>query len=144
METDQGRHQLALDFSQRLRASNCVVVYSSLIFIEAPQCWRRMYARGLFVSNEPSGDVVSDRINAFKKADNLLSELLASFRRRRIAITGRLMSAASRLVAVFNLKAHDALVVAIAREIGIPDIASFDRDFRRVDEIELWDGPLPP
>jgi predicted nucleic acid-binding protein len=52
------------------------------------------------------------------------------------------MRAAASLVATFNLKAHDALVVAIAREIGVPHIVSFDRDFRRVDGIELWDGPL--
>jgi predicted nucleic acid-binding protein len=144
METDQGRHEPALGFAQRLRASNCVLVYSSLIFIEAPQCWRRMYARGLLVPNQQGHDVVSDRINAFNKADNLLNELLASFRRRRVAISGRLMSAASRLVAMLNLKAHDALVVAIAHEIGVPDIASFDRDFRRVDGVELWDGLLMP
>lgn len=72
----------------------------------------------------------------------MLNELLASFRLRRVAISRRLMRAAASLVATFNLKAHDALVVAIAREIGVPHIVSFDRDFRRVDGIELWDGPL--
>jgi predicted nucleic acid-binding protein len=85
-----------------------------------------------------------DRITAFRTADDQLEELLASFRRRRIAISRRLMSAASRLVAIFNLKAHGALVLAVAQELGILDIASFDRGFRHVDGIELWDGSSMP
>jgi hypothetical protein len=100
MDSGAGRHERAMSFAGRLRDSNCIVVYSSAIFLEAPQCWRRMYARGFLVSNEPGGDLATDRITAFRKADDQLDELLASFRRRRIAISRRLMSAASRLVAI--------------------------------------------
>ena len=89
-------------------------------------------------------DPTKDRINAFAKADDALSDLLTSFLRRRVAINRPLMRAASRLVATFNLKAHDALVVAVAQALHVPHIASFDRDFRRVDGIELWDGLLTP
>ena len=143
MDTGAGRHERAMSFAGRLRDSNCIVVYSSLIFIEAPQCWRRMYARGSLVSDHIEGDPISDRINAFRKADGALNDLLTSFLRRRVGINRPLMRVASRLVATFNLKAHDALVVAVAHALGVPHIASFDRDFRRVDGIELWDGSLP-
>lgn len=144
METGAGRHERAMSFARRLRASNCIVVYSSLIFLEAPQCWRRMYARGALLPDRIESDLTGNRINAFRKADDALNDLLTSFLRRRVAINRPLLRVASRLVATFNLKAHDALVVAVAHALGVPHIASFDRDFRRVDGIELWDGlPMP-
>lgn len=142
MDTGAGRHERAIGFARRLRDSNCMVVYSSLIFLEAPQCWRRMYARGALLPDRIESDLTRDRINAVRKADDALNDLLTSFLRRRVAIDRPLMRVASRLVATFNLKAHDALVVAVAHALGVPHIASFDRDFRRVDGIELWDGSL--
>lgn len=67
METGDGSHDLAVDFLNRLRNHNSVIMYSSLVFIEAPQCWRRMYARG-FLGHEPSGiDMIEDRIRALKE-----------------------------------------------------------------------------
>ena len=142
MDTGAGRHERAITFAGRLRDSNCIVVYSSLIFLEAPQCWRRMYARGALLPDRIESDLTRDRINAFRKADDALNDLLTSFLRRRVAINRPLMRVASRLVATFNLRAHDALVVAVAHALSVPHIASFDRDFRRVDGIELWDGTL--
>ena len=52
------------------------------------------------------------------------------------------MEAASDMVARFDLNAHDGLVAALARDLGVSHIASLDRDFRRVDAIDLWDGLL--
>ncbi len=75
-------------------------------------------------------------------ADKLLADFLSAFACQEIAITKPLMLAASRLVANYDLSAHDALVVAVARELSVPHIASFDRDFRRLDGMELWDGLL--
>jgi predicted nucleic acid-binding protein len=144
MDTGAGRYERAISFAGRLRDSNCIVVYSSLIFLEAPQCWRRMYARGLLLPDHIENDVTRDRINAFRKADNALNDLLTSFLRRRFVISRRLMKAASVLVARFNLSAHDALIVAVAHESRVPHLVTFDRDFRRVDWIELWDGLLIP
>jgi predicted nucleic acid-binding protein len=83
-----------------------------------------------------------DRIEAFGVADKLLADFLSAFGCQEIAITKPLMSAASRLVAHHDLSAHDALVLAVAQELSIPHIASFDRDFRRIDDIDLWDGLL--
>ena len=99
-----------------------------------------MYARGALLPDHIERDLATDRISAFRKADDALNDLLTSFLRRRLAINRPLMRVASSLVATFNLKAHDALVVAVAYALGVPHIASFDRDFRRVDGIELWDG----
>lgn len=39
---------------------------------------------------------------------------------------------------------HDSLVVAVAFDLGVPDVAATDRDFRSVDGLELWDGLLLP
>jgi len=96
------------------------------------------------VPRERGADPTTDRVNAFIEADNALNDLLGSFLRRRVGISKRLMSAASILVAEFNLSSHDALLIAVARETRVQHLVSFDRDFRRVDGIELWDGLLLP
>jgi len=142
IDAGQGRHRPARDFAERLRKANVPLVYSSLLFIEAPQCWRRLYARGVLRSTQKGIDPISDRINAFGEADVALNNFLAAFDRREIKITKRLMNAASELVARFHLSAHDAIVIAVSIDTGITDIVAIDNGFKRVDGIELWDGLL--
>jgi predicted nucleic acid-binding protein len=139
VNTGEIQHEAGQQFAQRLRRHHALLVYSSLLFIEAAQCWRRLFRKGIFGRMRPS---IEDRIEAFGFADKLLTDFLNAFGCQEIAITKPLMAAASRLVAHHDLSAHDALVVAVAQELGVTHIASFDRDFRRLDGIELWDGLL--
>jgi predicted nucleic acid-binding protein len=41
-------------------------------------------------------------------------------------------------VARYELNAHDALVSAVTLATPSPHLVALDRDFRRVDGIELW------
>jgi predicted nucleic acid-binding protein len=96
----------------------------------------------VLIPDQPSGNPVTDRVSAFRKADAALDVFLNGFECREAVITRDLMAAASEIVAQFNLNAHDAVVAALARDLRISHIASLDRDFRRIDGIDLWDGLL--
>jgi predicted nucleic acid-binding protein len=136
-----GYHIPARSFAERLRVANATLIYSSLIFLEAPQCWKRLYNTGALVPSQRSADLASDRVRAFTEANNALQTFLSAFNRKEVRITKDLMKSATAYVAEFNLGSHDAIAVAISRT-GIPDVAAVDRGFKSVDGIELWDGLL--
>jgi predicted nucleic acid-binding protein len=143
MDDGQGRHLPARRFAERLRAAKAILVHSSLIFLEAPQCWRKLYGRNLLPhSKQSSLTEIDNRIAAFKEAEEALRGFLASFDRYEVPISKNIMKAASGLVAQFNLGSHDAAIVAVARSIHVPDLVALDKGFRRVDNIALWDGLL--
>ncbi len=89
-------------------------------------------------------DLAVDRMNAFTEADQNLDQFLATFNRSRINITSALMRKASAFAAQYNLNSHDALMVAILRNLGVSHLIAIDQDFRVVDPLELWDGLLIP
>ena len=136
-----GYHIPAHKFAERLRLANVTLIYSSLIFLEAPQCWRHLYKTGALVPSQRGADLASDRANAFTEANTALQTFLSAFNRREVRVTKTLMQRATAHVAEFNLGSHDAIAIAISRA-GIPDVAALDRDFRKVYGIELWDGLL--
>jgi predicted nucleic acid-binding protein len=143
VDDGRGFHVPARDFAEVLRTNNSTLLYSSLIFLEAPQCWRRLFNSGALVPIQRGMDPLTDRINAFAEADAKLIGFLARFRKYEVRITKALMRAANHLVAHYGfLSSHDALAVAVSRDVGIADIAALDRDFKNVDGIELWDGLL--
>lgn len=114
-----------------------------MLFIEAPQCWKRLYRKGVLVPSQRSTDPITDRLNAFAQADQSLQMFLAAFNTSQIRVSPRIIGTASRLVATYELQSHDAVVAAVAQEIKIRDIAATDQGFRRIDDIELWDGLFP-
>jgi predicted nucleic acid-binding protein len=141
---DDGRsgfHIPARDFAERLRVANATLIYSSLIFLEAPQCWKRLYNARALVPSLRGADLASDRSNAFTEANTALQMFLSAFNRKEVRVTKSLMKNATALVAEFNLGSHDAIAIAISRT-GVPDVAAIDRGFKNVDGIELWDGLL--
>ena len=143
IDDNQGFHIPAREFAEALRISKSIVLYSSLVFLEAPQCWRRLYRAGLLIPSQREREPQSDRINAFTQANAALRALLFRLHKVEIHISKSLIASASSLVAEFGfLSSHDALAVAIARDAQTFDIAALDRDFRNVDGIELWDGRL--
>ena len=144
IDAGQGRHVPARNFANRLIAANSLLVYSSLLFLEAPQCWRRLYQRGWLVSKQKGLTPAADRRNAFLEANTSLEQFLASFNRHRVNITSSLMQSASDFAAYYELNSHDALVVAVLRDLGISNLAAIDRDFRPIDWLQLWDGLLVP
>jgi predicted nucleic acid-binding protein len=140
LDSGTGRHADSKSFAERLRNENSVLVYSSLIFLEAPQCWRRLYRRGSLVPGQRGIDQVADRQNAFAEADAQLARFLSTYSTRRVQISRKLLSLASTMAATYNLSSHDALIVAISWYSGVVDIAALDQGFQDVDGIELWDN----
>jgi predicted nucleic acid-binding protein len=131
----------ARDFAERLRVANVTLIYSSLIFLEAPQCWKRLYNTGALVPSQRGANLASDRANAFSEANNALQTFLSAFDRKEVRVTKPLMKSATALVAEFNLGSHSAIAIAICRT-GVPALAALDRGFKNVEGIELWDGLL--
>jgi predicted nucleic acid-binding protein len=144
VDSGQGRHAVARAFADRLRAANSLILYSSLIFLEAPQCWRRLYKRGLLVPAQRGLDLATDRMNAFTEANAKLEQFLAAFNRHRVNITQSLMQSASAFAASYDLNSHDALIVAVLRDFSVSSLVAIDRDFRPVAPLQLWDGLLIP
>jgi hypothetical protein len=93
IDSGQGRHASARAFANRLIQANWLLLYSLLLFLEAPQCWRRLYRRGILVPSQRSIDPVMDRVNAFTEANTKLEQFLASFNCNRINVTRSLMGA---------------------------------------------------
>jgi predicted nucleic acid-binding protein len=136
-----GYHIPARGFAERLRVGNATLIYSSLIFLEAPQCWKRLYNTGVLVPSQRGADLAGDRSSAFSEANAALQTFLSAFNRKEVRVTKSLMKSAAAHVAEFNLGSHDAIAIAISRT-GVQDIAALDRGFKNVDGIELWDGLL--
>jgi predicted nucleic acid-binding protein len=143
IDSGQGQYAATIDFADRLRRANVRLLYSGLLFIEAPQCWRRLYNKGVLIPSQKSTDPITNRLTAYVEADQDLKKFLAGFNTMMIRMTPQIIQAALRLTAIFNLKSHDALVAAIAQDTRISDIAATDKDFRKIDNIELWDGLFP-
>lgn len=142
IDSGSGRHQPARSFCRRLQTENTPVIYSSLMFLEAPQCWKRFYRRGALVPKQPSFDPVLNRENAFREADLELERFLSNFNRQRINITRDLMRLGSKIAARYGMDSHDALVVALLEEFGLSDLGVIDDHFLKIDHLELWDGML--
>lgn len=98
-----GRHATAQAFAQSPIAANTQVVYSSLIYLEAPQCWKRLYRRGVLVPAQRSlNDPIADRMSAFSEAEFSLRAFLNAFNGRELTITSELLSAASAIAAEYD------------------------------------------
>jgi predicted nucleic acid-binding protein len=143
IDSGQGGYEATHDFAERLRTANTRRVFSGLLFMEAPQCWKRLGRKGVLVPSQRSTDPVTDRLNAFAQADQSLQTFLAAFNTSQMRVSPRIIGTASSLVATYKLQSHDAVVAAVAQEVGIRDIAATDHGFRRIEDIELWDGRLP-
>ena len=144
IDSGQGRHIPARDFSERIRLANSLVIYSALLFLEAPQCWRRLYKRGVLIPAQRGLDQTTDRMSAYNEADKKLEQFLAAFNCNQVSITRSLIQKALSFVASYDLTSHDALVVALLRDLGVSHLAAIDSDFRTVDPLHLWDGLLIP
>jgi predicted nucleic acid-binding protein len=67
-----------------------------------------------------------------------LQGLLDNFAWYEIGVTADVRVHALQLMVQFQLKGLDATHVACAQAANVLDLASFDRDLRRVDGLHLW------
>jgi hypothetical protein len=116
IESDRARKEASAQFVRRLQREGTALVYSSLLFLEAPQCWRRFFRRGELKHNDP--EIPDDRLEAFKRANTLLEEFLDAFDCQEVTITKSLMNAAARIVAIYDVRAHEALSSSASRRLA--------------------------
>ena len=78
----------------------------------------------------------------FKFVMSTLEDLLSPFDWHEIPTTFHVNRAAIGYMARYNMDAQDAVHLASARAVGLTDLASFDRIFRRVDGLNLWNDHI--
>jgi len=144
------RHEECLSFAETLQDAGTVIVYSTLLRLEHLNAWRKLLKDSL-LPPEPGPQLrlelnvpKDDRIHWLRVADILLDQFLAQFPRTEIRLGRRVVSMAIELVGRFDLQSYDAVHLASAFHAGCTDIASLDKDFRRVDGIRLWNNRLRP
>lgn len=67
-----------------------------------------------------------------------LEVLFSHFELEEVAVTPEVRAGAMTYMAAYDLDGQDAIHLARARLVGVRDVASFDRKFRRVDWLYLW------
>jgi hypothetical protein len=72
----------------------------------------------------------------------IIETLLADFEWYEIPVTPATRAAACKLVVEYNLGGQDAIHLACAAEEGVDNIASLDKDFRRVNGLVLWNDQI--
>jgi predicted nucleic acid-binding protein len=143
------RHARVARFLQRVEMQDSTTLYlSSLSELEflhvirseefrqglAPD-WQRQYKLGQW---EQPG-VREAYCTGFLK---LLQEFLDSFTWAEVALTAAVRTRAVREALTYNLDSHDAVHLASAYGAEVFDFASFDRGFRRVDGLSLWNDGI--
>lgn len=69
-------------------------------------------------------------------------QLLSAFNWGEVPIVSALRREALGYMMAYRRDPHDAAHVAAARSIGVADLASLDRAYRRVDDLELWNDRI--
>ncbi|MGC9444921.1 MAG: PIN domain-containing protein [Candidatus Methanospirareceae archaeon] len=77
------------------------------------------------------------------KGESLISRrlsMLNSLKNKMIIldITDTIFDSSKELLKRFHLFPNDALIVATCKQFGIPKIATFDADFKRIDFLEVF------
>jgi predicted nucleic acid-binding protein len=71
-----------------------------------------------------------------------LDGMLSQVNKVEVGINAVVRQRAVALMVQFNLGSQDAIHLASAYVAGVRDLASFDRHFRRVDGLHLWNDKL--
>lgn len=68
----------------------------------------------------------------------MIEDILAPFEWTEISVTPDIFRAAAQFMGQYNFEGQDAIHLACMQSVGIVDIASFDRKFRRVEWLYVW------
>lgn len=81
---------------------------------------------------------VAGRIPYMKRGDRLLKQFLSEFPVFEQRILKTIKDNAVDIMAMYNLDSYDAIHIGTALYRKVYDIVSFDKDFRCVGAIQLW------
>ncbi|MEX0786140.1 MAG: type II toxin-antitoxin system VapC family toxin [Dehalococcoidia bacterium] len=142
-------HKDCAQFAARLLEGSASIIYTQLLRLEFMSAWQSaIRRRGIPDAMRPRqgrlfGSIEGDRDDLYKLGDDFLADFLSRFNRYEVRLSATLQNNARRLMASYNLRPMDACLVAGAFQTGVQHVASLDRDFRRVDDIDLWNGHVP-
>lgn len=132
------RHARCQKFAQALRDSGTTLVWSPLVFLEAPQCWRKLYRKGALPAEPTSANDTIVQADAFADATAQLRRFLGGYETYEVLLTDDVLDLAARQAGQYNLKSHDSVSVAITSTAGVYDVVALDGKFRRVEHVTLW------
>lgn len=141
-------HRDCSAFAYRLLRSRVVVLHTQLLRLEFLSGWqsairRRGIPRDLLPQQRLWRQPEDERAALYEIGDGFLLDFLNAFERYEVRLSARLQERARRAMADYNLKPMDACLVASSFQVGVPDIASLDARFRRVEGIRLWNDRIP-
>lgn len=141
-------HQECLSFAERLSRSRAAIVYSPLLRLEFLHGWFKAINTGgvtvnLLQQRPLLRDAAHVRELLLKFGDDALTSFLNQFDQYEVRLTVRLHNEVGRAMAEHRLRPMDACLVAAARRTQVNHIVSLDRDFQRVDGIDLWNNHIP-
>ena len=120
------------------RDSGTTLVWSPLVFLEAPQCWRKLYRKGALPAKPTSANDTIVQADAFADATAQLRRFLGGYETYEVLLTDDVLDLAARQAGQYNLKSHDSVFVAITSTAGVYDVVALDGKFRRVEHVTLW------
>lgn len=82
------------------------------------------------------------RANYVRMMVGLLDNLLAHFDYEEVALNKSIRLQALEYMAQYNCDGNDAIHLATAFAVGVLDLASFDRGYRRVEGLYLWNDKI--
>ena len=141
-------HRPCASFSADLLSAKVIIVHSPLLRFEFLNAWQKAVNKGalpksLLRQQQLWDDPGRDRLAYYNLGDEYLADFLGLFERYEVRLSNRLQGGTRRIMALHGLRSMDACLVACAYQTGVTDIASLDKDFRRVDGIHLWNDFIP-
>lgn len=149
--TGQPYHERCRLFLRRLMEAGLTTLYlSSLVWNEFIHTIRRESFRAALTADiDKSFDLarweapfVRERYLSFYH--EALDDILDNFDWFEVPFDGQVRTEAFRLIVQYNLGSQDAVHLASANLAGVLDLASFDRQFRRIDGLYLWNDLIYP
>jgi predicted nucleic acid-binding protein len=121
----------------------CPVSWMEYAHVFSKEAFRRTLPSEFAYLNPVTGwHDASVRQRYFEFVVSTLEDVLSPFAWHEIPTTIDINRAAIGYMARYNMDAQDAVHLASARAAGLNDLASFDRIFRRVDGLNLWNDQI--
>lgn len=141
-------HRECLAFSRRLRIESIRVVSSPFLRLEFLQAWRKALTRhavprSAALQTRFWEDPSEGRMAYFERGEQLFDAFMDLFSYVETRLSRPLQRETRVQMAQHNLNSMDACLLASARRAGTDHIVSLDSDFRRVDDIHLWNDNIP-
>jgi predicted nucleic acid-binding protein len=121
----------------------CPITWMEFVHVFSKESFRRTLPAEFGYLNAVTGwSIAGVRAAYYHYVRTLFDDILSPFPWEEVPLTAAVQAQATEYMAMFNLDAQDATHLACARLAGVRDLASYDRRFRRVDRLSLWNDRI--